>query len=312
MAAQRRTAVALLLLSAAWGVAGCATQRGGGPSGAGPAERFATALEASDPAVDAAIAQMDAFERRAAREESAVAFALGRGGTARAGVAAPAAAPGAAEAAGDVLAPAFTALGDYADALQQAAAGGVVAPRPSPGGPVLAQAAAQGLGAVRATVPPATRDAGLAAIANLPAVASGAAGRRVAPAALAQGAQPHLAATAALLRAVIGADPGAGTRGAVGARRSALDAAHARLLDAAAADRSMGAGGRYALYQSLAAMRDEDPIPEAFDAILALLAAMEEAHAAVASAAPDAEGKVAAFESAMAGLIALSGDGDEN
>ncbi|MBY0331617.1 MAG: hypothetical protein K2X49_13220, partial [Acetobacteraceae bacterium] len=154
-----------LLLPLALGAAACAPLgRDAAELAASPAARFAVALEASDPVADAGVAMMDDFERRALREERAVAFAIGR---------VPAVpqpdlpGPGAAEAAGEVIGPAFTALGDYAHVLGQAATGAAIEARPSVGGDVLAQAVAQALPATRASVPPEVREAGLAGVAAL-------------------------------------------------------------------------------------------------------------------------------------------------
>ncbi len=282
-------------------VAGCAgTER----DAASPAARFAASLEASDPAVDAAITVMDGFERRAQREERAVAFALGRMPPAPA----PGGAPGAAEAAGEVIAPAFTALGDYAHVLGQVASGHAAEPRPTVGGEVLSQGVAQALPRVSATIPPAVREAGIAGIAALPAIAERAGGRGAGAAqALAREAAPHVSAVTALLVAVIGPQQGTATRGAVRARREAMEAAHARLLEASRRDPGLGASGRYALYHQVAALRDQDPLPGSFTAIVTLLGAIEEAHAAIVAGDPAAETKVAGLEAALARLMTLTG-----
>src|SRR5690242_4374484 len=112
---QRRTAlIALPALLAA----GCA-QTGSQAGPAAPAaQRFAAALEEADAAVDGVIARMDGFERMAAREDAAIAFAAGddRRGAAPRFTPPPA---GAAEAAGRVLNPAFVALGDYGHLLAE-------------------------------------------------------------------------------------------------------------------------------------------------------------------------------------------------
>jgi hypothetical protein len=288
----RRLAL-LLPLALAAGCAGTGTP-------APPALRFATALEASDPAVDTSIATMDAFERRALREERAVAFALGRAPGAP--VVLPPG-PGAAEAAGGVLAPAFTALGDYAHVLGQVAGGESPDPRPSPGGQVLAQAVAQALPATSARLAPPVREAGLAGVAALAELAPGAARRRPASAqALAREAAPHLDAVVTLLQGVIGPAQGEATRGAIRARRDAMEGAHARLLEAARRDPGLGAAGRYALFHQVAALRDQDPLPGTLASIVTLLGTMREAHAAIAAGDPSAEAKVAAFEAALAPL----------
>ena len=196
-----------------------------GCAGAGPKDppsplalRLGTALEGADPSADRAHPADGCFERMAQREDAAIGFAAGgrQAGTPR--LAPPAS--GAAEAAGQVLMPGFTALGDYAHGLAQLAAGEAIEPRSGPSGALLARAAEDGLQAVRrasGTVPPEpVRTAGLAGIAALSDLPDRMAATRGAtvPAMVAEAA-PHLAAVTALLRAVIGAQPGQGTRGAI-------------------------------------------------------------------------------------------------
>lgn len=298
----RRILLALPLILGA----GCtAFDRDAAERAASPSARFGVALEAADPAVDAGIALMDGFERRAAREERAVSFALGRSAAA---LVPPVPGPGAAEAAGEVLAPAFTALGDYAHVLAQAATGTTVEARPSPGGPVLAQAVDQALSRNGLPIAPALREAGLAGVAALAGMAPVAeARRRPGAAAMAREAEPHLAAVSALLKAVIGPQQGQATRGAIRARREAMEAAHTRLLEASRRDPALGAAGRYALFHQVAALRDQDPLPGTLASIVALLTAMEEAHAAIAAGGAVAEAKVTTFEGALARLSALTG-----
>lgn len=298
----RRLALAMPLVLA---VAACAGMESDPVS---PATRFAASLEASDPAVDAAIAMMDGFERRALREERAVAFALGRTPHTQTSGPTPGGAPGAAEAAGEVMAPAFTALGDYAHVLGRVAAGHAAEPRATVGGEVLSQGVAQALPRVSATIPPAVREAGIAGVAALPSQAERASGRGEGAAqALAREAAPHVSAVTALLVAVIGPQQGTATRGAVRARREAMETAHARLLEAARRDSGLGAAGRYALYHQVAALRDQDPLPGTFTAIVTLLRAIEAAHAAIVAGEPSAEAKVAGLEAALARLMTLSG-----
>ncbi|MBX6741067.1 MAG: hypothetical protein IRY87_03350 [Acetobacteraceae bacterium] len=272
--------------------------------------RFATALEGADQAVDDAVDRMDGFERMAERENAAIAYATGgqRGGIAR--FTPPPA--GAAEAAGRVLDPAFAALGDYGHVLAQVASGQPVLPRPSVSGVQLARAAEAGLQAVRAAsgtpVAEPVRDAGLAgitALANLPRVLAQR-GRPVTVAALVEEAQPHVAAVAAMLRAVIGPEPGQGTRGALRARREALDASQERFLEALRKDRRIGPGERYSIFRSISELRDADPAEGTFAALIDLLATMEQAHAALGAGSPEAAARVTAFEVAVARLAALS------
>lgn len=263
-----------------------------------PPARFAETLLAADPMVDAAIGRMEGFEQRAAREDQAVAFALGRP--------APPPGTGAVEAAGAVLGPAFTALGDYAEVLGQAAMGEPPASRPSPGAEALAAMVAEALPATRAA--PAVREAGLAGIAALARLAEGAEARRgLAAETLAREAAPHLAAVAALLRSVVGEGPAQGARAAIAAERRRLDEAQARLMAAIRADRSLGPAARYALFHQLMAQRDDDPLPGTLGAIDALLARMAEAHAAIAAGSPEAAARVGGFEAALADLGALAG-----
>ncbi|MFZ4407201.1 MAG: hypothetical protein ACOYOH_07665 [Paracraurococcus sp.] len=270
--------------------------------------RFGAALTAAETGADALILRMDGFERMAMREDAAIAFAAGgRGAAPR--LASPG--TGAAEAAGQVLAPGFAALGAYARALTEAAGGEAEAGEESVAeGAVLARAAAEGLTAVHASSGAVVAEpvraaglAGIAALAELPA-------RREArlPAlvpALVTEAAPHVAAVTALLRAVIGPEPGQGTRGAIRARREALDAGHGRFLAAVAADRRLGPGERYTIYRSVAEQRDGDPAQGSFTAMIDLLARLDAAQAAVAAGAGDAADRVTAFEAAVARLGAL-------
>jgi hypothetical protein len=253
---------------------------------------------------------MDAFERMAQREDSAIAFAVsGRQATSSRFTAPPAAA---AEAAGRALSPAFTALGDYAHVLAQAAGGHRIQAKPGPSGEELATATANGLAAVQAAsgtpVLEPVKAAGLAgitALADLPEVLTK---RRTTPtlAVMVGEGQPHVTAVVALLRAVIGAEPGQGTRGAIRARRQALDATQARFLAALRADNRIGAGERYGIFRSVAELRDSDPAQGNFAALIDLLAAIEQAHAALAVDGPDADAKIAALEAAVARLGAAT------
>ncbi len=309
MTIPRRTV--LLSLPPLFAAAGCAGGRRERDASAVAARRFAAALDGAEDAVDGLIARMDGFERQAAAEEEAIAFATsggsggGRGGR---GVLPPRVAPapaGAADAAGRVIDIAFAALEDYSEVLAQAAAGERVSDVEGLNGEQLARAAENALDALRRTgggsVPDAERRAGLqgiAALADLPqALARG--GRRPTVSATVAEAQPHLAATAALLRAAVGAGPGQGARGAIAARQSALDASQGRLLAAVRSDNRVGPTGRYSVFRSIVDARDDDPDETAFDALLELIAAMEQAHAALGAGGPDAEAKVAAFELAV-------------
>lgn len=300
----RRSLVLVLPLLAA----ACAGQDRAPPSPL--ASRLGTALEAADPSADALILRMDEFERLAMREDRAIAFAAGGrpSGPVRPG----SSGLGAAEAAGEVLMPAFTALGDYADALAQLANGEAIEPRSGPGGALLARAAADGLRSVQAasgtTVPEPTRSAGLAGIAALSDLPDrmAAAGRGATVQAMVAEAAPHLSAVTGLMRAVIGAQPGQGTRGAIRARRDGLDAAHSRFLAAVATDRRLGPGERYTIFRSVAQLREDDPAQGSFAALVEVLDRLDAAHAALASQAADAQEKVAAFESAAARLNAMA------
>lgn len=300
----RRSLVLLLPLLAI----GCA---GGGPKDPPSplALRLGTALEGADPSADALILRMDAFERMAQREDAAIGFAAG--GRQPGGPRLAPAASGAAEAAGQVLMPGFTALGDYAHGLAQLAGGEPIAPRAGPSGALLSRAAEAGLQAVRqasGTVPPEpVRMAGLAGIAalsDLPDRIAATSGATVST--MVAEAAPHLAAVTALLRAVIGAEPGHGTRGAIRARREGLDAVQTRFLAAVAADRRLGPGERYTIYRSVAEQRDDDPAQGSFSVLIDLLGALEAAHAALAAGAPDAGQKIAAFETSVARLGAMA------
>ncbi|GAA0599736.1 hypothetical protein GCM10009416_42240 [Craurococcus roseus] len=311
---QRRT---LLLSLAPLVAAGCGGRHRMHHRAEGTVRRFAAALDGAEEAVDGLISRMDAFERDAAAEEEAIAFATGgaggrgTGGRASRGeqgsrfTPAPA---GAADAAGRVLDAAFAALEDYSEVLAQAASGRRVVDAEGLNGQQLARATESALDALRrsggGSIPDAERRAGLqgiAALADLPqAIARQ--GRRPTESAVVAEAQPHVAATAALLRAAIGAGPGQGARGAIAVRQSRLDASQGRLLAAIRRDRSLGPTARYEAFRSIAEARDDDPDEEAFDALLAMIAATEQAHAALGTGGPDAEAKVAAFELAVLAL----------
>jgi hypothetical protein len=319
MTLPRRTALLLLLppLLGGGAGAGCAGRRRERRAAAGTAQRFAAALDGAEDAVDGLILRMDGFERQALAEEEAIAFATGRTRANRARGELPSrftpAPTGAADAAGRVLDLAFAALEDYAEVLAQAAAGERVSDYEGLNGEQLSRATADALEALRrsggGTVPEAERRAGLAGIAALADLPHGVARRGRAPteAALVAEAQPHIAATAALLRAAIGAGPGQGARGAVAVLQSRLDESQSRLLAAVRNDGRVGPTARYNLFRSIGEDRDDDPDEEAFDALIALLAAMEQAHAALgAGSGPDVEAKVAAFEMAVLRLHAYN------
>lgn len=307
MVRRRLLALALPLLAGPI-LSGCA--RIDGPLDepqASAAARFAAALEAADPVVGAAIARMDGFERMAAREGAAIGFAVDGGpGAAPGRFTAPPA--GAAEAAGRAIAPAFAALGDYAHILAQATAGLPIQAKPSASGEALAAAAGDGLRAVQAagggTVAEPVQAAGLAGIAALADLPEVLTKRRSAPdlVTLVAEGQPQVAAVTGLLRAVIGAEAGQGTRAAIRARREGLNTQQGRFLAALRTDRRIGPGERYSIFRSIAELRDSDPAQGTLAALVALIAAVEQAHAALAAGGPDAEAKVAGLEIALARL----------
>ena len=295
---RRITAIALPLLLAA----GCAQMA---PTGAQlPAgQRFAAQLEVADHNAEAAILRMTSFEQTVLREEAAVAYAT-------TGRRTPAAQAGrsAAEAAGMVVAPAFTAIGDYGHILAQAAQGQAISAKPSPSGTELARATEAGLAAVaaaaRVNVPAPVREAGLAgirALADLPETIVKRGQGTPSLQAMAQEAEPHVAAVTALLRAVLGAETGQAVRGAIRARRGSLEAAHNRLLASAGGSSPIA---RYELYRSIAALRDNDPAQGHISGIVNIVTRMHAAHAALAAdpSSQDTAGKVAAFEAAVAEL----------
>lgn len=309
MTPSRRTV--LLSLPVALAASACA---GGGRRGGREADaewRFAAALDAAEDATDALVLRMDAFERQAAADEEAIDFATGRGRLGAQPRFTPAPA-GAADAAGRVIDAAFAALGDYGEVLAQAASGRRVTDAEGPNGEGFARVAEAGLEELRRTgggaVPEAQRQAGLrgiAALADLPGtLARG--GQRPTEAAMLAEARPHVAAIAALLRAAIGTGPGQGARGAINARQNALDASHARLLAAVRADNRVGPTERYNVFRSVAEARDDDPDEDAFEALVALVDAMEQAHAALGTEGAEADAKVAAFEAAVLRLRAYN------
>jgi hypothetical protein len=119
-------------------------------------------------------------------------------------------------------------------------------------------------------------------------------------------AAPHVGAVVALLRAVIGPEPGQGTRGALRARREGLDAQQARFLASVASDRRLGPGERYSIFRSVAELRDDDPAQGTFTALTAVLTRLEAAHAALAGAPAEAAAPVGEFEAAVARLGAIA------
>ena len=90
---------------------------------------------------------------------------------------------------------------------------------------------------------------------------------------------------------------GAGLGG--GGRRLPARAGGRGVADPGRGDGRVGPTARYNLFRSVTEARDDDPDEEAFDALLALLAAMEQAHAALGTGGPDANTKVTGFEMAV-------------
>lgn len=281
----RRLLLALPLLAAA-----CANA---GPPVLAPATRFAVAMEQADEVTERVFARMDGFERRVGREQAAIGFALNVPATPS---------PGVAAAAGEVLAPAIAALAAHAERLNAAATGEEA--DIEAGGDLLDEAAAAGLDRLRQAgiaVPDAEREGGLAGIRALAAAPPGGT-RRADVAKLAAAADPQFRAVSVLLRRVVGFDAGSGARGALRSQRATLDAAEARFLEAVRRDRSLGPTQRYALVRDLAEAREGDPLFGTFDALVAMLAAAEAAHAAIAAGGGGPE--VAALEGAVARLNA--------
>ncbi|WP_149535312.1 hypothetical protein [Siccirubricoccus phaeus] len=293
----------LVFLLALLALAGCA-RTGGGMEEPSLASRFAQALGNADPVVESAIERMDGFERLALREEAAIAFASG-------GRSVPAFDPqsaGAVELAGEVLDPGFAALSAYARALGDVAEGERVEAAPGPDGAELSQAMAVALDRLAASgtaaVPAAQREAGLAGVASLaelPRALVRRGGRAELGAVVAE-ADPSLRAVTALLRGVLGAEAGSGARGAIRTRRATLEAQHRRFLQAVQRDSRISAGERYAIFRSVAELRDEDPAEDTLAAVVALLDALAAAHAALAADQGGAAAKVGAFEAAVTEL----------
>ena len=299
-------------------VAGCAhhrDHRGAGaaqrnPASQNPAERFATNVEAADQAVERAILRMDAFERLAGREDSAISYAVSTGRT-------PApqllpAAGGVGELTGRVLAPAFTALGDYGHVLAQAAVGTPIQAKRSPPGAELAASAGRALDALKTTagvtLTPAVREAGLAAIthlADLPETMTKERGTRPGMAAVVTAAQPHVHALTTMLREVLGTETSKGVRSVIRTRRVALNEAHGRFLSAVQRDRTAGPADRYAIFRTVAELREGDPAPGTLAQLVTLLASLSTAHDALDEGAADAAAKVAGFEDAVEHLAHL-------
>jgi hypothetical protein len=274
-----------------------------------PAERFATDIEAADQAMEGAIGRMDSFEHLAAREDSAITYAIG---TNRNPQLLPSAG-GVAEATGRVLAPSFAALGDYGHVLAQVAAGQPVQAKPSASGTELAEAAARALDQVRTsagvTVSPEMREAGLRAIvtlADMPEQLTKNRGARPSLNQLVSEAQPHVKALTAMLQELLGETQQQGVRNAIRTRRLALDDAHTRFLNAVRTDRTAGPAERYAIFRSVSELREGDPAQGTLQQISTLLAALATAHDALDDGAADAEAKVLGFEAAVDRLATLT------
>ncbi len=271
-------------------------------------ERFATSVEAADHAVETALGRMQAFEHLAAREDTAIGYALGGNAPAQL----QPASTSVAELTGRVLAPAFTALGDYGHILAQAAAGIPIQAKESPSGTDLAESARRALDQLRTAanlnLPTAVRDAGLAAItslADLPEHMTKNRGSRVAMAEMVSAAEPQVKALTVMLQVVLGANAESGARNAIRTRRLALDASHARFLSAVRADRTAGPAERYGIFRAVAEVREGDPAPGTLAQLYTLLASLSAAHDALDEGAADADAKVAGFEAAVQRLTAL-------
>ncbi len=273
-----------------------------------PAGRFASSVESSDHAMEVAIGRMDAFERLASREDSAIGYAVGGNTTPNL----LPSASGVAELTGRVLAPAFTALGDYGHILAQAASGTPIQAKASPTGEQLVASATQALDQLRSTagitVEAAVREAGLRAIASLadlPEQMTKNRGSRVSLATVVSAAEPQVKALTTMLQAVIGATQETGVRGAIRTRRLALNAAHARFLSAVRADRTAGPADRYAIFRTVAELREGDPAQGTLAQVYSLLSSLSQAHDALDEGAADADAKVAGFEAGVERLTAL-------
>lgn len=288
----RPRSLPILLAVALAASGGCAPDAGGG-FGAPPRDAagqarvtglFTARLDEADDAVEAAVARLDAYERRTRREAAAVAYATGRS-PAPPRRAAPAELSAAA-AAGRVLGPGFDALALHARHLGALAAG--TAPRASPGTPdaaALTREATAGLASLRAAtggrVTAPQSGAGIAAIATLAAPPPAGADLRT----VVMQRQGEVEALTALLRSVVGERPDSGLRAALAAREAEAARAHAALVAAARRERGLGVMGRYEFFHQSAEAEIDDP--EADAALLEVLRVLERlppAHAALAEA----------------------------
>ncbi len=304
----RRYALLTLPLLLAAGCAQMTQEPGRDRASQSPAARFAGSVESSDHAMETAIGRMEAFERLASREDSAIGYAVGTN-------TAPQLLPaggGVAETAGRLLAPAFTALGDYGHILAQAAAMRPIQAKQSPSGADLAAAAGKALdelaASARVTVAPAVRTAGLAAIASLadlPEQLTKNAGSRPSLATVVSQADPQVKALVVMLQAVIGGTTETGVRAVIRSRRMALDTTQARFLAAVRADRTAGPADRYAIFRTVAELREGDPAQGTLAQVHSLLGSLGQAHDALDEGAADADAKVAGFEASVDRLTAL-------
>jgi hypothetical protein len=273
-----------------------------------PAGRFAASIEGADQTMETTVGRMYSFERLAARENAAIDFAIG---SARQPQLLPPG-DGVVGATGRVLSPAFTALGDYGHVLAQLAGDLPLEAEPSASGAQLAAAASQALDEVRAasgvTVSAPVREAGLRAIAVLADMPEQLAKTRRTPSLdqVVSEAQPHVAALTTMLRQLLGETQEAGVRNVIRTRRLTLDNAHGRFLTAVRNDRTAGPAERYAIFRTVAELRQDDPAQGTIQQIVALLGALADAHDALGKGAADAEAKMGVFEASVSQLAALT------
>lgn len=259
--------------------------------------RFSQTLGAVSAETRTGFAVVEDLERRAMREDAALAYMQ----TGRANLNPPVVFTGAAAAA---LAPTFTALDDYAAALGSITAGGQGA-RLGASAARLGSEVADALGRAGLAVPPQVVQRGTAALNELGQLVAEEIVRLSLPAVI-ERAHPNIEAIAELMTAVVGrpargAEPGQGLRAVLDERRRALSITRRTLLAELA--RGSTPAERYALYLRLAEAERLEPTDEAFTALQEAVRQMVTAHAALRS--PDtAAAAVAGFENAARRLQA--------
>jgi hypothetical protein len=259
--------------------------------------RFSDSLTTVSAETRNGFAVLEDVERRAMREDAALRYMQ----TGRADLSPPVVFTNQAAAA---LAPTFTALESYAEALGAISAGGQAA-RLGASTSRLGAEMAEALGRAGLQVPPAVVQRGTVALNELGQLVAEEIVRLSLPAVIDR-AHPNIEAIGALMTAVVGrpasgGEPGQGLRAVLDERRRALSITRRTLLAEMA--RGSTPSERYALYLRLAEAERLEPSDAAFGALQEAIGQMVTAHDALRS--PDtAAAAVAGFENAARRLQA--------